>query len=61
MTHKSITSKTLRTAYASELWQARAYMRHLSIAERGFFRFGLESGFWAMQKVVLNDKVNRAV
>jgi len=54
-THKFITSKTLRTAYASELWQSRTLRGVFTDAEYRSVKLGLESGIWAVQKLMLMD------
>lgn len=54
-TNAMITSKILRKAYASELWQSRIYKAGLPRSEWWAFRLGMESGFWAMQKIIHAD------
>ena len=56
-THHFITSKTLRTAYASELWQSRTLRDVFSPSEYKSVRLGIESGIWAVQKIMLMDIV----
>lgn len=55
MTHPFIKSKMLRTAYAHELWEARPLLKVMPICERLSLRLGIESGIWAVQKVILRD------
>lgn len=59
MTHPYITSRTLRSAYASELWAMRKLNKALPKSHFAMVRFGLESGIWAMQQALNND--NRRV
>lgn len=54
-THGFITSKTLRAAYASELWQARTLRGAFSKSEFAAVKLGIESGIWAVQKVLMMD------
>ena len=55
MTHSMIKSKSLRSAYASELWQLRVLLKDITPHEKWAIRLGLESGIWAAQKIVLQD------
>lgn len=55
MTHAMIKSKSLRTAYASELWQMRQLMQAMTAEERWAIRLGIETGIWAAQKIILRD------
>ena len=55
MTHPFIKSKMLRKAYARELWEARPLLKVMPICERLSLRLGIESGIWAVQKVILRD------
>ena len=55
MTHGMIKSKSLRSAYASELWQMRPLFKAVTMDEKWAMRVGLESGIWAAQKIVLMD------
>ena len=55
MTHPFIKSKMLRKAYARELWEARPLLKVMPICERLSLRLGIESGIWAVQKVILQD------
>lgn len=54
-THPMITSKTLRSAYALELWQARILRSGFTVNEFKSIRYGMESGVWAVQKVLFLD------
>jgi hypothetical protein len=54
-THRFITSKALRKAYASELWQARILRGAFSKSEFQSVRLGIESGIWAVQKMLMLD------
>lgn len=54
-THGFITSKALRSAYASELWQARTLRGAFSKSEFQSVKLGIESGIWAVQKILLLD------
>ena len=54
-THKFITSKTLRSAYASELWQSRILRGSFSKSEFAAVKLGIESGIWAVQKIMMMD------
>lgn len=49
MTHKIIKSHFLRRAMARELWAARK-ARTINVEFWRGLRFGIESGFWAMQR-----------
>ena len=55
MTHNYITSRTLRSVYASELWAMRKLKKALPKSHYSMVRFGLESGIGAMQQVLNND------
>jgi hypothetical protein len=50
-----ITSKTLRRVYACELWQARILRESFSKSEFAAVRLGMESGIWAVQKMLMRD------
>lgn len=50
MTHKMIKSRIIRRAFARELWQARTALRLVGKDQSALLRFGMESGFWAVQK-----------
>jgi len=52
MTHKLITIKILRRAFARELWQARQ-ARILGKEAWVNIRWGIESGIWAVQKEMM--------
>ena len=52
MTNKLIKSKWLRSLYAQELWQARIIRKSFGEDYWAGFRFGIESGIWAMQKAI---------
>ena len=54
-THPMIISKTLRRHYAAELWQARVLRGFYSINEFAALRVGMESGIWAVQKMLIAD------
>jgi hypothetical protein len=54
-THCMITSKTLRSAYALELWQARILRSGFTANEFKSIRYGMESGIWAVQKALYTD------
>ncbi len=60
MTHPYITSRTLRSAYASELWAMRKLKKALPKRNFAMVRFGLESGIWAVQQVLNNDSLSVA-
>jgi len=51
MTHKAIKSKFLRRAMAKELWASRA-ARTMGREFYAGVRFGIESGFWALQREI---------
>jgi hypothetical protein len=57
MTHTNslIKSKWLRSCYASELWQARIIKSVYTENEWKALRFGIETGFWAIQKSMVLD------
>ena len=52
MTHKLIKSKFLRKAMARELWLSRK-ARVMGREYYAGLRFGIESGFWAIQSELL--------
>ena len=55
MTNKIIRSKWLRSLYAQELNAARCLRKVYSQNEWSALRFGIETGFWAMQKAMMRD------
>jgi hypothetical protein len=57
MTHTNslIKSKWLRSCYAHELFYARILRRVYSENEWKALRFGIETGFWAIQKSMIQD------
>ena len=57
MTNKLIRSRMLRSLYAHELWQARILRKSYSGNEWKTLRFGIETGFWAVQKAILLDTI----
>ncbi len=46
----------LRQLYARELWEARVLRKAYGGNEWCAFRFGMESGFWAVQKMLLRGE-----
>jgi hypothetical protein len=50
-----ITSKTLRNQFARELWASRELRKTFTKNEYTAFRFGMESGIWAVQRALLQD------
>lgn len=55
MTNRIIRSKFIRSLYAHELNAARHIRKGMSGNEWAFLRFGIETGFWAVQKAMLQD------
>ena len=55
MTNKLIKSRLLRSLYAHELFHARILRKTYSDREWLALRFGIETGFWAMQKAMIRD------
>jgi hypothetical protein len=54
-THPMIVSATLRREFARELWQARVIRCTYTPDEWSVFVFGMQSGFWAVQKLIAKD------
>jgi hypothetical protein len=52
-THPMITNRFLRNCYALELREMRIGMRGAPSDELWAMRFGMESAFWGIQKVLL--------
>lgn len=57
MTNTIIRSRWLRSLYAHELFAARRVRKSLTDAEWCNLRFGIETGFWAVQKAMLRDAI----
>lgn len=51
-THRYITDPMLRHAFAVELWRYKATRKHATREADAMLRFGMESGIWAVQKVM---------
>jgi len=50
--HKLITNKELRRLYAKELYETKIVCQKNNVVLTNDFLFGLESGFWALQKAI---------